>query len=109
MCRFLAYRGEPILLETLIASPLLSLIAQSLHCDEGKAATNSDGFGISWYGERPEPGLFRDLRPAWSDENLLSLCAQVRTLAAAAGGARRRLRAAGGRARTGPRCRAARC
>ncbi|HEX4261503.1 MAG TPA: class II glutamine amidotransferase [Acetobacteraceae bacterium] len=78
MCRFLAYRGEPILLETLIASPLHSLIAQSLHCDEGKAATNGDGFGIGWYGERPEPGLFRDLRPAWSDENLLSLCAQVR-------------------------------
>lgn len=79
MCRFLAYRGEPILLETLVAAPCHSLIHQSLHAAEGKTETNGDGFGIGWYGEREEPGLYRELRPAWSDENLRSLCAQVRS------------------------------
>jgi glutamine amidotransferase len=78
MCRFLAYRGTPLLLETLVAAPSHSLIHQSQHATEAKTETNGDGFGIGWYGERPEPGLYREVRPAWSDENLRSLCAQVR-------------------------------
>jgi glutamine amidotransferase len=78
MCRFLAYRGAPVLLETLVAAPSHSLIHQSLHAAEAKTETNGDGFGIGWYGERAEPGLYREVRPAWSDENLLSICSQVR-------------------------------
>ena len=27
----------------------------------------------------PEPGIYREVRPAWSDENLRSLCDQVRS------------------------------
>jgi glutamine amidotransferase len=42
-------------------------------------ATNGDGFGIGWSGDREMPGLYREMRPAWSDENLLSLCHQVRS------------------------------
>lgn len=99
MCRFLAYRGEPILLEALVASPCHSLIHQSLHAAEAKSGTNGDGFGIGWYGERPEPGLFRDLRPAWSDDNLLSICAQVRSRAFFA-----HVRAATGTATTRANC-----
>jgi glutamine amidotransferase len=79
MCRFLAYRGEPILVETLVCTPCHSLIQQSMHAAEGKTEINGDGFGIGWYGERDEPGTYRELRPAWSDENLRSLCAQVRS------------------------------
>jgi glutamine amidotransferase len=79
MCRFLAYHGVPIYLEDLIASPSHSLIAQSLHATEGKTEINGDGFGLGWYGERETPGLFRDLRPAWSDENLRAICQHVRS------------------------------
>ncbi|MCW3473133.1 class II glutamine amidotransferase [Limobrevibacterium gyesilva] len=79
MCRFLAYRGQPILLEELVAAPAHSLIHQSLHAEEAKIGTNGDGFGVGWYGERTEPGLYREVRPAWSDENLRSICAQVRS------------------------------
>jgi predicted glutamine amidotransferase len=79
MCRFLAYRGQPILLEELVAAPAHSLIHQSLHATEAKTGTNGDGFGIGWYGERAEPGMYREVRPAWSDENLRSICAQVRS------------------------------
>lgn len=78
MCRFLAYRGAPMLLETLVSAPAHSLIHQSLHATEAKTETNGDGFGLGWYGERPTPGLYKEVRPAWSDENLRSLCAQVR-------------------------------
>lgn len=79
MCRFLAYRGDPIFLSELVCAPSHSLVHQSLHAVEAKTGTNGDGFGIGWYGERPEPGLYREVRPAWSDENLRSLCDQVRS------------------------------
>ena len=79
MCRFLAYQGEPVLIETLVCAPCHSLVHQSLHASEGKTETNGDGFGMGWYGERPEPGLYREVRPAWSDENLRSLASQVRS------------------------------
>ncbi len=79
MCRFLAFQGEPILLETLVAAPCHSLIHQSLHATEAKSETNGDGFGVGWYGERETPGLYREVRPAWSDENLLSIASQVRS------------------------------
>ncbi|CAN1504189.1 COG0121 Predicted glutamine amidotransferase [Rhabdaerophilaceae bacterium] len=79
MCRFLAYQGEPVYLESVVSKPCHSLIHQSMHANQCKTATNGDGFGLGWYGERPEPGLYRDLRPAWSDDNLLSICTQVRS------------------------------
>ena len=79
MCRFLAYRGPSIYLEDLIASPCHSLIHQSLSAEEAKATTNGDGFGVGWYGEREDPGQYREVRPAWSDESLLSLARQVRS------------------------------
>jgi glutamine amidotransferase len=79
MCRFLAYRGEPIFLTDLVCAPSHSLVHQSLHAAEAKSETNGDGFGIGWYGERSVPGTYREVRPAWSDENLRSLCDQVRS------------------------------
>jgi len=79
MCRFLAYLGEPILLEDLVCKPRHSLVRQSLRAVEAKTVTNGDGFGVGWYGERPTPGVYHEVMPAWSDENLLSLCAHVRS------------------------------
>lgn len=79
MCRWIAYRGKPILMETLVADPGHSLIAQSLCASESVTATHGDGFGLGWYGERPTPGVYREIRPAWSDENLRSICSQVRS------------------------------
>jgi predicted glutamine amidotransferase len=79
MCRFLAYQGLPILMEDHVCVAAHSLVTQSLCAQESHTATHGDGFGIGWYGEREEPGVFRDVRPAWSDENLRSLCAQVRS------------------------------
>jgi len=73
MCRLAAYLGEPLFLEELIAKPRHSLMRQSLHAEEAKAVTQGDGFGIGWYGERDDPGVYREVMPAWSDDNLLAL------------------------------------
>jgi predicted glutamine amidotransferase len=82
MCRLLAYSGEPIFLEELICKPQHSLVRQSMQADEAKVTTNGDGFGIGWYTGiegRNEPGVYREVTPAWSDENLLALCSAVRS------------------------------
>ncbi|MGL4440232.1 MAG: class II glutamine amidotransferase [Bosea sp. (in: a-proteobacteria)] len=79
MCRFLAYQGVPVFLEQFVSSPCHSLVHQSIHATEAKTGTNGDGFGLGWYGDRLEPGLYREIRPAWSDENLLSIARQVRS------------------------------
>jgi glutamine amidotransferase len=79
MCRWAAYLGEPIFLEDIVSAPSHSLVAQSHCAQQAKTATNGDGFGVAWYGERDEPGLYRDILPAWSDPNLRSLGRQVRS------------------------------
>jgi len=79
MCRWLAYSGPPIFLDSLVFKPENSLISQSLHALQGRSVTNGDGFGIGWYGDRDEPGVYRDVRPAWNDENLRSLARQIRS------------------------------
>ncbi|MEO0989912.1 MAG: class II glutamine amidotransferase [Pseudomonadota bacterium] len=79
MCRWAAWIGAPVFLEHLVSHPGHSLIRQSQHAAECKTEVNADGFGVAWYGERDEPGLFRDVLPAWSDPNLRSLAAQVRS------------------------------
>ena len=77
MCRWVAYKGRRRFLEDLVTSPAHSLIDQSQCATEAKTSTNGDGFGIAWYGERTEPGHYRDILPAWSDDNLRSLARQI--------------------------------
>lgn len=79
MCRWAAYIGEAIFLEDIVTRPGHSLIDQSHRATQCKSAVNADGFGLAWYGERPEPGLYRDILPAWSDPNLRSITSQVRS------------------------------
>jgi predicted glutamine amidotransferase len=79
MCRWIAYRGETIPLEHYVTAPAHSLIEQSIRALESTAATNGDGFGLGWYGEHSEPGLYREVRPAWSDDNLRYLCRHIQS------------------------------
>jgi len=74
MCRWIAYRGETTAFEHYVTEPEHSLITQSLRALEATTGTNGAGFGLGWYGNHPEPGLYRETRPAWSDENLRYLC-----------------------------------
>jgi len=79
MCRFLAYIGAPVFLNQLVCEPAHSLLHQSLQAERAKTATNGDGFGIGWYGELESPAVYREVMPAWSDENLLALCHTLRS------------------------------
>ncbi|MDT2007157.1 class II glutamine amidotransferase [Rhodococcus opacus] len=75
----MAYSGEPILAEDLLFRPKHSLIDQSLHSQLGATTTNGDGFGIGWYGDGPEPAVFKSVEPAWNDSNLREIAGQIRT------------------------------
>ena len=79
MCRWMAYAGPPIYLDSVLFRPDNSLVRQSLNARWSKVVTNGDGFGIGWYGDRDTPGLYRDVLPAWNDENLHELATQVRS------------------------------
>ncbi len=77
MCRWMAYKGQSIYIEDWLLDSEHSLIEQSKSADLTKYEVNGDGFGIGWYGQKPEPGLFKSIRPAWNDANLKSLAAHV--------------------------------
>ena len=79
MCRWIAYRGETTALEHYVTSPAHSLVSQSIAALESTASVNGDGFGLGWYGTHPEPGLYREIRPAWSDDNLRYLCRHLQS------------------------------
>ena len=79
MCRWIAYSGGPVYLEELLFKPKHSLIDQSLAARAGETTTNGDGFGVGWYGTGAEPGLYKGVQPAWSDENLIDLASQIKS------------------------------
>lgn len=71
MCRWLAYSGNPVPLETVLFQAKHSLIDQSLHSRLSVSTTNGDGFGLGWYGHPGEtPYRYRSVHPAWNDPNL---------------------------------------
>lgn len=80
MCRWLAYTGNPIQLETVLFNARHSLIDQSLHSRLGATTTNGDGFGIGWYGHPTDiPYRYRCIQPAWSDRNLCEAARAIRS------------------------------
>lgn len=79
MCRLAAWLGPHIALEDVIVAPEHSLIEQSQAATEAKLAVNGDGFGFAWYADNGDLGLYRDVLPAWTDGNLLSLSSMIRS------------------------------
>lgn len=79
MCRIAAYSGPAIPLENIIVRPRHSLLAQSQHAAEAKLSVNGDGFGVAWYDQQENPGVYKDVLPAWADDNLTNLCRMVRS------------------------------
>jgi predicted glutamine amidotransferase len=77
MCRWMAWHGQPILVEELLFKSQHGLIDQSLHSRMGAETTNGDGFGLGWYGTGDGPGVFHSVSPAWGDANLRHLAAHI--------------------------------
>jgi predicted glutamine amidotransferase len=77
MCRWMAWSGQPVIVEELLFQPVHGLIDQSLHSRMGVETTNGDGFGLGWYGAGEGPGIYKSVQPAWGDANLRDLAAHI--------------------------------
>jgi predicted glutamine amidotransferase len=77
MCRWMAWLGQPVLIEELLFKSPHGIVDQSLHARMGAEPTNGDGFGLGWYGTGEGPGVYRSVSPAWGDPNLRELAAHV--------------------------------
>jgi predicted glutamine amidotransferase len=77
MCRWMAWYGQPVLIDDLLFKPKHGLIDQSLHARMGVETTNGDGFGMGWYGAGEGPGVYHGVAPAWGDENLRELAGHI--------------------------------
>ena len=77
MCRWMAWSGQPLIVEELLFKPKHSLVDQSLHSRLGVETTNGDGFGLGWYGAGEGPALYHSVSPAWGDTNLRELAAHI--------------------------------
>ena len=49
MCRWMAWLGQPVLIEELLFKTDHGIVDQSLHARMGAEPTNGDGFGLGWY------------------------------------------------------------
>jgi predicted glutamine amidotransferase len=77
MCRWMAWHGQPVMIEELLFKTQHGLVDQSLHSTMGAETTNGDGFGVGWYGMGERPGVYRSVLPAWGDANLRHLAAHI--------------------------------
>jgi predicted glutamine amidotransferase len=77
MCRWMAWSGQPLMIEELLFKPTHGLVDQSRHSRLGVETTNGDGFGIGWYGVGEGPAVYHGVAPAWGDANLRELAAHT--------------------------------
>lgn len=88
MCRWLAYKGAPILVSDLVSDPNNSLVRQTLSLEgymprehAPRHPVDGDGFGLGWYdlSISTEPARIAFAEPAWSNPNLHNLAHLLRT------------------------------
>jgi predicted glutamine amidotransferase len=77
MCRWMAWFGQPVLIDELLFKTQHGIVDQSLHARMGAEPTNGDGFGLGWYGTGDGDGVYRSVSPAWGDANLRELAAHI--------------------------------
>jgi len=77
MCRWLAYIGKPCSIEPLVYRGAHALAHLALHAYEARLGVQGDGGGLGWYGDLPDPGIYRNPGPAWADPNLRELTRHI--------------------------------
>jgi predicted glutamine amidotransferase len=77
MCRWMAWLGQPVLIEELLFNTQHGIVDQSLLARLDAEPTNGDGFGLGWYGSGDGPAVYRSVAPAWADANLRELAAHT--------------------------------
>jgi predicted glutamine amidotransferase len=79
MCRWMAWMGQPVLLDQLLFKTQHGIVDQSLDARMGAEPTNGDGFGVGWYDDGDLPGVYHSIAPAWGDQNLREIAAHIKS------------------------------
>src|SRR5258708_37137505 len=81
MCRLMAYKGTPIIIDKLLYQPKTLWVKQSLDAREVEERLNGDGLGVGWYVPElnDEPIPFVSVNPAWNNRNLRNLAPRIKT------------------------------
>src|SRR3954462_12453412 len=77
MCRWMAWFGQPVLVDELLFKTRHGIVDQSMHARMGAEPTNGDGFGLGWYGTGDGPAVYHSVSPAWADANLRELAGHL--------------------------------
>ena len=77
MCRWMAWFGQPVLIDEVLFKTQHGIVDQSLHARMGAEPTNGDGFGLGWYGSGEGPAVYHSVAPAWGDANLRELAGHI--------------------------------
>ena len=77
MCRWMAWLGQPVLIDELLFNTPHGIVDQSLHSRMGAETTNGDGFGLGWYGAGDGPGSTAASRRPGRDANLRELAGHI--------------------------------
>jgi glutamine amidotransferase len=88
LCRFVAYVGPPVSLQSLVLDQPLGLLRQSYEPRfQRHGVVNADGFGCGWFDQsiRPEPAVYKRDKPIWSDVSFRSIAGVIRSKAVLAG------------------------
>src|SRR4051794_6626206 len=78
MCRWMAWFGQPVMIEEVLFKTPHGIVDQSLHSRMGAETTNGDGFGLGWYGAGEGPGVYHSGEPAWGDADPRGLAGRTK-------------------------------
>lgn len=80
MCRFIVYHGPAITMSTMITEPEHAMLQLAIRAQCCSTPVNADGFGICWYiPDVPVPGVFKDVTPAWNNQNLKQIARAIKS------------------------------
>ncbi len=77
MSGWLAWHGQPVLVEELLFKSENGLVDQSRDSRVGAEKADGDGFGLGWYGTGEGPGRYRGVEPPRGDAKLRALAARI--------------------------------
>ena len=77
MCRWMAWLGQPVLIDELLFKTQHGIVDQSLHSRHGRRADQRRRLRHGLVRHREGPGVYHSVAPAWADANLRELAGHI--------------------------------
>jgi predicted glutamine amidotransferase len=77
MCPWMAWYGQAAPMQELLFNVRRGLMDRDTHVAPGADRAEGNGFGVGWYQGGAGPDVYRSVSPAWEDQKVRELAAQV--------------------------------